>query len=175
MIYVLWYPLWLPIIFDNIFILGRTLSQYPPQWIFALISFVCIWVLFARQQESIFAGDTVLFLEEEVRMLCFVSSSKAIRQIRQGALSARLQEGFSLRMEQLNNCYYLQWAKRRSILRTIRKGKVGHQAGKKAFKQHHTQRMWMSFQCKQLTIALLQITIPGVLAMCQALDIHYYL
>lgn len=121
MIYVLWYPLWLPIIFDNIFILGRTLSQYPPQWIFALISFVCIWVLFARQQESIFAGDTVLFLEEEVRMLCFVSSSKAIRQIRQGALSARLQEGFSLRMEQLNNCYYLQWAKRRSILRTIRK------------------------------------------------------
>lgn len=122
-----------------------------------------------------FAEDTVLFLEEEVRMLCFVSSSKAIRQIRQGALSARLQEGFSLRMEQLNNCYYLQWAKRRSILRTIRKGKVGHQAGKKAFKQHHTQRMWMSFQCKQLTIALLQITIPGVLAMCQALDIHYYL
>lgn len=81
----------------------------------------------------------------------FVSSSKAVRQIRQGPRSARLQEGFSLLMEQLNNCYYLQWAKWRSILRTIRKGKVGHQAGKKAFRQHQTERMWMSFKCKQFT------------------------
>ena len=86
-------------------------------------------------------GDPILFLEEEVTAQCFVSSSKAVRQFRQGALSARHQEGFSLLMEQLNNCYYLQWAKWRSILRTIRKGKVSHQTGKKAFKQHQTQRM----------------------------------
>ena len=85
--------------------------------------------------------DAVLFLEEEVRAPCFVSSPRAVKQIRQGALSARLQEGFSLLMEQLNNCYYLQWAKWRNILRTIRKGKVGHQAGKKVFKQHQTQRI----------------------------------
>lgn len=78
-------------------------------------------------------------------------------------------------MEQPNNCYYLQWAKWRNILRTIRKGKVGHQAGKKAFKQHQTQRMRISFKCKQFTVSLLQITIPRVLAMCQALDRHCYL
>lgn len=68
----------------------------------------------------------------------------------------------------------LQWAKWRSILRTIRKGKVGHQAGK-AFKQHQTQRMWMSFKCKQLITALLLMTIPGAFAMRQALDTRSYL
>lgn len=74
-------------------------------------------------------------------MLGLVSSPYAARQVRETALSARLQEGFSCLMEQPNNCYYLQWPICRSILRTIRKGKVGHQAGKKAFKPLLAQRI----------------------------------
>lgn len=121
------------------------------------------WVAFVRWWGSILVRDVVLFQEEEVRAPGPVSRSQAARQIRQRALPARLQEGFSPLMEQPNNCYYSQWPTRRSILRTIQKGKVGHQAGKKAFKPHQTQRMWRSFKHKQLAPALIQITMEGVL------------
>ena len=122
--------------FENL-ILGRILSQHPSQWIFALISLGFILDGVCKRTRIYFGwGHYSLPRGGSERPRRFVSSSKAVRQIRQGPRSARLQEDFSLLMEQLNNCYYLQWAKWRGILRTIRKGKVGHQAGKKAFRQH---------------------------------------
>jgi hypothetical protein len=53
----------------------------------------------------------------------------------------------------------------------MRKGKVGHQAGKRAFKPQQAQRMCMPFKCKQLAAELIQITMYRVLAMCRTLDI----
>lgn len=58
-----------------------------------------------------------------------------------------------------------------SILRTIRKGKVSHQAGKKAFKPQPAHRMGMPFKHKQLAAALIPITMCRVLAMCRTLDV----
>lgn len=117
-------------IFEKLFIWRRILSQYPAQWGFALISFVCILGDVCKTARIYFCWGRCSLSAGGSERLRFVSSPKAVRQIRQGALSARLQEGFSLRMEQLNNCSYLQWTKWRSILRTIRKGKVIHPAGK---------------------------------------------
>lgn len=132
------------------------------------------WMVFARRQGSILVWGHCSLPRAGSESLCFVSGSKAVRQIRQGALSGRLQEGFSFWGEQPNNCYYLQWVKERSILKAIRKGKVSHPAGKKAFKQPQTQKMGTSSESKHYTKVHLQITMQGVRAMCQALDIHYY-
>lgn len=85
--------------------------------------------MFARQRESIFVGDTVLFLEEEVRGYALSPAPKLLDRsgrdpCQPGSRKASLSDGTTK-----------QWLpftmdKWRSILRTIRKGKVGHPAGK---------------------------------------------
>lgn len=162
------YELWKTFYLEKHSVLLFTIVDFCPH-------FLCMysgWV-FARQRESILVGDTVLFLQEEMRGCALSPAPKLLDQTGSSVSQApgRLRSSDGTTKQLL----LFTMGQVGTILRTIRKGKVGHQAGKKASKQCLTQRMWMSFQRKQLTIALLQITIPGVLALRQTLNRHYYL